>query len=76
VLIEALKQAIANEDIQHTVLLHAHSIIVVQTIEKNYAKNEKYEPYLAEYQQLEKNFPLLIIKWRPVSQNKAADMLA
>ncbi len=39
-------------------------------------KNEKYQPYLAEYQQLEKNFPLLLIKWLPESQNKAADMLA
>lgn len=76
VLIEALKQAIANEDNQQTVLLHSDSKIVVQTIEKNYAKNEKYQPYLAEYQQLEKNFPLLLIKWLPESQNKAADMLA
>ncbi|EGO9009036.1 TPA: ribonuclease HI family protein [Enterococcus faecalis] len=76
VLIEALKKAIANEDNQQTVLLHSDSKIVVQTIEKNYAKNEKYQPYLAEYQQLEKNFPLLLIKWLPESQNKAADMLA
>ncbi len=68
VLIEALKQAIANEDNQQTVLLHSDSKIVVQTIEKNYAKNEKYQPYLAEYQQLEKNFPLLLIKWLPESR--------
>ena len=37
---------------------------------KNYAKNEKYQPYLAEYQQLEKNFPLLLIEWLPESQTK------
>ena len=38
VLIEALKQAIANEDNQQTVLLHSDSKIVVQTIEKTMLK--------------------------------------
>lgn len=38
VLMEALKQAIANEDNQQTVLLHSDSKIVVQTIEKTMLK--------------------------------------
>ena len=40
VLIEALKQAIANEDNQQTVLLHSDSKIVVQTIEKTMLKRK------------------------------------
>ena len=62
VLIEALKQAIANEDNQQTVLLlHSDSKIVVQTIEKKtMLKTKSTQPYLAEYQQLEKNFPFAL----------------
>ncbi|GGB05956.1 ribonuclease HI family protein [Macrococcus hajekii] len=73
-LIEALKQAVALN--LTSVILKSDSKIVVDSINKNFVKNPKFKPYLKEYQQLEKQFDLLIIDWIPRDQNKHADHVA
>jgi len=76
VFMNALQLLIDKEFNDQTILIHSDSKIVVQTIEKRYTKNLLFQPYLETFQQLEKNFPLLLIKWIPESQNKGADSLA
>lgn len=76
VLIKALQLLVEKKLYDQTVLIHSDSKIVVQTIEKRHAKNPTFQPYLLEFQLLEKQFPLLLLKWIPESQNKGADNLA
>ncbi|WP_348920020.1 ribonuclease HI family protein [Enterococcus rotai] len=76
VFIQALQFIIEKKLNNQTVLIHSDSKIVVQTIEKQHAKNILFQPYLKVFQQLESNFPLLLVKWLPESQNKGADTLA
>ncbi|MEI5992223.1 ribonuclease HI family protein [Enterococcus crotali] len=76
VFIKALELVIEKQLNNQTVLIHSDSKIVVQTIEKQYAKNPLFKPYLKIFQQIENNFPLLLVKWLPESQNKGADTLA
>ncbi|MGX7148925.1 ribonuclease HI family protein [Enterococcus ureasiticus] len=76
VFIKALQLVIEKELNDQTVLIHSDSKIVVQTIEKQHAKNAMFQPYLQTFQQLESHFPLLLVKWLPESQNKGADTLA
>jgi len=73
-LIEALKQAAALN--LTTVLIKSDSKIVVDSINKNFVKNQKFKHYLNAYQELEKQFDLLIINWIPRNQNKHADHIA
>ncbi|WP_207694940.1 cell wall enzyme EbsB [Enterococcus sp. DIV0212c] len=76
VFIKAIQLAIEKKLNDQTILIHSDSKIVVQTIEKRHAKNPLFQPYLQIFQQLESNFPLLLVKWIPESQNKGADTLA
>ncbi|MBO0472655.1 ribonuclease HI family protein [Enterococcus ureasiticus] len=76
VFIKALQLVIEKGLNDQTVLIHSDSKIVVQTIEKQHAKNAMFQPYLHTFQQLESRFLLLLVKWLPESQNKGADTLA
>ena len=76
VFIKALQLLIEKQLNDQTILIHSDSKIVVQTIEKQHAKNPLFQPYLYAFQQLENKFPLLLVKWLPESQNKGADALA
>lgn len=76
VFIKALELLIEKNLNDQTVLIHSDSKIVIQTIEKQHAKNPLFQPYLHLFQQLENRFPLLLVKWIPESQNKGADTLA
>ncbi|PZL73444.1 ribonuclease HI [Enterococcus plantarum] len=76
VFINALQLIIEKRQNNQTVLIHSDSKIVVQTIEKKHAKNPLFQPYLHTFQELESQFPLLLVKWLPESQNKGADTLA
>ncbi|EOI00558.1 cell wall enzyme ebsB [Enterococcus moraviensis ATCC BAA-383] len=76
VFIKALQLLIEKQLNDQTILIHSDSKIVVQTIEKQHAKNPLFQPYLHAFQQLENKFPLLLVKWLPESQNKGADALA
>ncbi|EOL44252.1 ribonuclease HI family protein [Enterococcus caccae] len=76
VFIKALQLTIEKKLNNQTVVIHSDSKIVVQTIEKQHAKNLLFQPYLKTFQQLEQNFALLLVKWLPENQNKGADSLA
>lgn len=52
------------------------SKIVVDTIEKDYTKNDKFLPLLEEIKERVQHFPYMFIKWIPTVQNKHADQLA
>lgn len=52
------------------------SQLVVDAIEKNYTKNEKYMPLLSAINKHSSHFPYFFIKWIPEKQNKHADKLA
>lgn len=50
--------------------------IVVDTIEKNHTKNDKFLPLFIQIMDLQKNFPHVFFKWIPEKKNKKADQLA
>jgi ribonuclease HI len=52
------------------------SKVVVDTLEKNYAKNEQFRTYLLTLKELESNFSYVFYKWIPDKQNRRADDLA
>ncbi|AYC29434.1 ribonuclease HI family protein [Paenisporosarcina cavernae] len=52
------------------------SKIVVQAIEKRYAKDPIFAVKLEEILALVDSFPLFFIKWIPEKENKTADLLA
>nr|WP_263313282.1 ribonuclease HI family protein [Mammaliicoccus sp. Marseille-Q6498] len=57
-------------------LIYTDSKLIGDSIQKNYVKNEDYKPYFEQFQQLEKNFELIFVKWVPREQNKEANQLA
>ncbi|MHC5373720.1 ribonuclease HI family protein [Enterococcus sp. LJL120] len=75
-LIKTLQLLIKQELNQETIFIFTDSKVLAQTIEKNYTSNAAFQPYLAEFQQLETTFPLLIIQWLAEKENKGADNLA
>lgn len=52
------------------------SQVVVMAVEKEFVKNQKYQPYLHQILALTKTFDFFFIKWIPDEQNRAADALA
>ncbi|MFD1018429.1 ribonuclease HI family protein [Thalassobacillus hwangdonensis] len=52
------------------------SKIVVETIEKNFTKNEAFLPLLNEINAYKENFAYVFFKWIPEKQNGKADKLA
>ena len=58
------------------VSVRSDSTAVVDAIEKQYVRNEKYRPLLEEALSLAEKFDLFFIKWIPSKENKNADQLA
>ncbi|MFC2947220.1 ribonuclease HI family protein [Virgibacillus sediminis] len=52
------------------------SKLVVDAVERNYIKNEKYAPLLQRINEASDTFPYFFMKWIPEKQNKHADYLA
>ena len=73
-LIRGLEEAVKLDS--QLVSMRSDSKIVVSSVEKEYAKNEEYKPYLDQALQLIGQIDLFFIKWIPDNQNKAADALA
>ncbi|MDO4432428.1 MAG: reverse transcriptase-like protein [Aerococcaceae bacterium] len=61
---------------QELVTLYSDSKIVVQSIEKRYAKDEVYAKWLTEILEKMDRHQLLFINWIADKDNKAADHLA
>lgn len=58
------------------VSVRSDSKIVVNSMEKQFVKNEEFKPYLEKALLLSREFELFFIKWIPDNQNKTADVLA
>lgn len=58
------------------VSVRSDSTVVVQSMEKQFIKNEHYAPYLKTALALAETFDFFFIKWIPDSTNKTADRLA
>lgn len=56
--------------------IFSDSKIVIQSIEKQYVKDKRYQPYLQEILALIEQFELIFFNWIPEKQNLAADQLA
>ena len=68
---------ICNEKFpNHILAFQTDSKIVVDTIEKNYTKNNAFQPLLKHIQSKAKKHPHFFIKWIPSRQNSHADQLA
>lgn len=52
------------------------SQIVVTSVDKEFVKNELYQPYLEELLEIIQSFEFFFIKWIPRTENRAADVLA
>ncbi|GAB3057318.1 ribonuclease HI family protein [Virgibacillus ainsalahensis] len=52
------------------------SKLVVDTIDKDFTKNERFLPLLEKIKQEANAFPYFFIKWIPEKQNNHADQLA
>ncbi|HLR03094.1 MAG TPA: reverse transcriptase-like protein [Virgibacillus sp.] len=52
------------------------SKIVVDSVEKEYAKNKNFAPIVCDILRLTESFPYVFFKWIPEKQNISADWLA
>ncbi|MDH6364051.1 ribonuclease HI [Enterococcus sp. PF1-24] len=68
-----LKEHVFQEE---TIFIYTDSKVLAQTIEKNHTNNRDFQGYLAEFNRLADDFPLLLIQWLPEKENKGADHLA
>lgn len=73
-LIKALEICVANH--YQIVSFRTDSQAIYLAMEKEFAKNKKYAPLLAQALELAKKLDLFFIKWIPSSENKSADQLA
>lgn len=76
ILLYALDYLVNQQLTQDSIFLYSDSKTVVQTIDKNYSRNARFQDYLRAFQDIETAFSLLLIQWLPEKQNKGADHLA
>lgn len=76
ILLFALKFALANNWEQKTIFIYSDSRIVIQSLEKKYAKDDSFSILLNQILTLTNKFELLFIEWQGGKQNKGADNLA
>lgn len=74
-IIKALKICQANYP-DKMLAFQTDSQIVVDSMEKNYAKKEPFKSLLKRINELKQSFSYVFIKWIPSEQNKHADQLA
>lgn len=68
---------ICNEQFPREILaFQTDSQIVVDSVEKNYARNDTFQQLLTEINTLSEKHPHFFIKWIPSNQNNRADLLA
>ncbi len=73
-LIKALEICVANH--YQIVSFRTDSQAIYLAMEKEFAKNKKYAPLLAQALVLAEKLDLFFIKWIPSIENKSADQLA
>lgn len=75
-LVFALKYGIENKWQNKTIFIYTDSKIVSQSIEKKFAKDERFKTHLEDILSLASEYDLLFIEWIEEKQNKGADQLA
>ena len=73
-LIKALEICVKNK--YKIVSFRTDSQAIHSAMEKQFAKNKRYAPLLAQALDLVNQLDLFFIKWIPSSENKSADQLA
>ena len=66
----------AEKHPRETLSFRTDARVVVDTIEKNFTRNNVFQPYVSSIQEYIRKFPLFFIKWIPENENKQADRLA
>ena len=61
---------------QEMIMLHSDSRIVIQSLDKRYVKEERYNDYLQQILPLVDACKLLYWKWIPDKENKFTDQIA
>lgn len=72
----ALAYLLAQEKQEQTLFIYTDSKIVATSLEKNFAKNPEFMPYVRRISTKMKQFNTCFLEWIPESQNKGADHLA
>lgn len=75
-MILCLEKLIQQQQQEQLCQIYSDSKIVISSIEKEYVKDERYQPYLNKILSLKENFSLIFFNWIPEKQNLAADQLA
>lgn len=75
-LIAAINYIKKHFDTQQVITYQSDSKIVVQSLDKEFAKNSSYKELLAYALDIINGFPLFFPKWAPEAQNRGADTLA
>jgi ribonuclease HI len=72
--LKGLELCIANN--YQNVSFRTDSQLINRAVEKEFVKNKRYAPLLAQALELIQQLDLFFLKWIPSSENKAADELA
>ncbi|SLM87173.1 MULTISPECIES: ribonuclease HI family protein [Vagococcus] len=76
ILLFALEFALNNNWNQETIFIYSDSQIVIQSLEKKYAKEDSFSTLLNQILTLMNKFDFIFIEWQGEKQNKGADNLA
>ena len=75
-LVKTLEVLIEDNRQSETIFIYTDSRIVIESIKKEYAKDERFKVHLNNILQLRTQFSALFIEWIEEKNNKGADNLA
>ncbi|GCF93676.1 ribonuclease HI [Enterococcus florum] len=76
IILYALHYLIENQLTEQSIFLYSDSKTAIKILDQGKTKNNSFQPYLSQFNELATKFDLLILQWIPESQNKGADHLA
>lgn len=76
IIIYALHYLLEHDLHQQSIFLYSDSKTAIKILDQGHTKNNRFQPYLAQFNQISTKFQLLILQWVPESKNKGADNLA
>ncbi|MGM0212748.1 ribonuclease HI family protein [Enterococcus sp. AZ109] len=76
VIIYALRYLLEHQLENQNVLLYSDSKTAIKILDQGQTKNNRFSPYLMEFNEISEKFTLLILQWVPEAKNKGADHLA
>ncbi|MEO1770479.1 ribonuclease HI family protein [Candidatus Enterococcus ferrettii] len=75
-LLYAMRYLLDQHLADQNVLLYSDSKTAIKILDQGRTKNNRFLPYLMEFNELAPQFTLLVLQWIPESKNKGADHLA